>query len=49
MTKNNHCSIEEIAVKIVEDETGAFPLVTEFLVDVWLVNPARNGLAKNVR
>ncbi len=37
---DDHGRIEEVAVKIVEDEQALFATVTNLLVDVWLIDPA---------
>ena len=36
---NDHSSIEEVTVKVVEDEQALFAPVSNLLVDVWLIDP----------
>ena len=37
---DDHCCIEEITMKIVEDEQSLFPTVSNLLVDVRFIDPA---------
>ena len=44
--KDNHCSIEEIAVQVVDNEKALFTFVAEFFIDFRFIDPAGGWTGK---